>query len=309
MADWEVRLFGKPIIQCYGKAWSGPENNHAQEIFLYLLSHRRAVHSRESLACLLWGDSPTDQSRKQLRQTLWRLRSCDSLPAEMKCDFLLSIDKEYIQINPAIECSVDTEVFEQAYNQIKGRSAIDATLAEPLREAVQLYRGGFLENYWQDWCIYERERLQNMYLAMLDKLVEWCLVQKRFEEGFEYTERILRLDPASERAHQQIMRLHHYSGNRTAALRQFERCVKALKDELGVEPAKKTLMLFEQIRADRLDSGSYPTFQTDSQSSFSLSDLLAHLKQSHSKLAELQKEIQRDIQLVEYCLPRRRTQH
>ena len=118
----------------------------------------------------------------------------------------------------------------------------------------------------------------------------------------------MRLDPASERAHQQIMRLHHYSGNRTAALRQFERCVKALKEELGVEPAKKTHLLFEQIRADRFDSGSVPVFQTDSQST-SLSDLLAHLKQSQTKLAELQKQIQQDIQLVEYFLPRRRAQH
>ena len=306
MADWDIRLLGKPLIECHGKPWSGPENNNAQEIFLFLLSHRHNVHTRESLAFLLWGECSAEQSRKQLRQTLWRLRSYDSLPTKMLSNFLLSVDKDHIQLNPDVDCWVDTEVFEHAYNLIKGRPEMDESLAQPLREAVQLYRGEFLENHSQDWCLYERERLQNMYLAMLDKLVEWCLLQKSFEEALEYTERILRLDPASERAHQQVMRLHHLSGNRTAALRQFERCVKALKQDLGVEPAKTTMLLFEQIRADTLESDSATLLQADAHTPFSLSNLLTNLKQSQAKLAELQKQIQQDIQFVEHFLPKHR---
>ena len=50
MADWDIQLFGEPNIQCHGKAWTKPESAIAQEIFLFLLSHRRTVHSRESLA-------------------------------------------------------------------------------------------------------------------------------------------------------------------------------------------------------------------------------------------------------------------
>jgi predicted ATPase len=39
------------------------------------------------------------------------------------------------------------------------------------------------------------------------------------------------------------------SGDRAAALAQFERCRQALADDLGVEPAPATLALYEQIKA------------------------------------------------------------
>jgi hypothetical protein len=45
-----------------------------------------------------------------------------------------------------------------------------------------------------------------------------------------------------------MMRLHWLAGDRTAAIRQFDRCVAYLRTELGVEPAESTLALYERIR-------------------------------------------------------------
>jgi len=43
-----------------------------------------------------------------------------------------------------------------------------------LQEAVRLSYADLLEGWYQDWCLYERERLQNIYLLILDKLmVRW----------------------------------------------------------------------------------------------------------------------------------------
>ena len=301
MADWNIQLFGEPNICCHGNPWVKPESSIAQEIFLFLLSHRRTVHSRESLASLLWSECSTEQSKKNLRQTLWRLRSCDALPVEMKQTLLISIDKDHIQLNPEIDFAIDTEVFEQIYREVKSRPTVDKELAQRVREAAQLYRGGFLEGYWHDWCLFERERFQNMYLAMMDKLIEWSISQENFEEGLDYCERILQLDPASERAHQQMMRLHHLSGNRTAALRQFERCVKQLKEELDVTPSASTLKILSQIRADGVDT-TIP--HHESQISLSLPQLSGRLRQFQLRLSELQKQIQQDIELVEHLLPK-----
>lgn len=299
MADWNIQLFGEPNIRCHGNPWVKPESSIAQEIFLFLLSHRRTVHSRESLASLLWSECSTEQSKKNLRQTLWRLRSCDALPVEMKQTLLISIDKDHIQLNPEIDFFVDTEVFEQIYREVKSRPTVDDGLAQRLREAAQLYRGEFLEGYWNDWCLFERERFQNMYLAMMDKLIEWSISQENFEEGLDYGEKILQLDPASERAHQQMMRLHHLSGNRTAALRQYERCVRQLKEELDVNPSASTLKILSQIRADGVDTTIH-----ESQISLSLPQLSGRLRQFQLRLSELQKQIQQDIELVEHLLPK-----
>ena len=302
MADWNIQLFGEPNIVCHGNPWVKPESSIAQEIFLFLLSHRRMVHSRESLATLLWSECSTEQSKKNLRQTLWRLRSSDALPTELKQTLLISIDKDHIQLNPEIDFWVDTEVFEQIYREVKSRQTVDEDLAQRLREAAQIYRGGFLEGYWHDWCLFDRERFQNMYLAMMDKLIEWCISQNNFDDGLDYGERILQLDPASERAHQQMMRLYHLSGNRTAALRQFERCVRLLKEELDVDPSASTHAILAQIRAD--GAGQTPP-QPDMQITLSLPQLSGRLRQFQMRLTELQKQIQKDIELVEHLLPNR----
>jgi len=304
MADWNVQLFGEPSIQCHGKYWTKPDSSITQEIFLFLLSHRRTIHSRESLASLLWTECSTEQSKKNLRQTLWRLRSCDALPVEMKQNLLISIDKEHLQLNPAINLNIDTEEFERIHRELRARQNLDETLAERLREAARLYRGRFLEGYWHDWCLFERERFQNMYLVMMDKLSEWSLARRNFEEGLDYGERILQLDPAAERAHQQMMRLYHLSGNRTAALRQFERCVRHLKEELDITPSAKTLTILEHIRTDRMDAAVVSESPANNQTP-SLAQLSGRLRQFQTRLVELQKQIQKEIELVEHFLPNR----
>jgi DNA-binding SARP family transcriptional activator len=305
MADWEVRLFGEPTIQCYGNPWIRPESNIAQEILLYLLSHRRTAQSREQLASLLWGDCSTDQSKKNLRQTLWRLRSSEALPVEIRQSFVLSVDKDHIQLNPALDFRVDTEVFEDAYQLLKGRQDPDEATICVVREALELYRGSFLEGYWHDWCLFDRERLQNMYLTMMDKLIEWSIIQRDIEQGLEYGERVLRLEPACERAHQQIMLLHHLAGNRTAALRQFDRCVKHLHEELGVEPAASTVLILREVRADSVDFDAPPIIHENvPQGPPALPHLLGRLKQFQNKLAELNRQVQKEIDLVEHYLPR-----
>jgi predicted ATPase len=50
------------------------------------------------------------------------------------------------------------------------------------------------------------------------------------------------------------MQLLAWSGQRWAALAQYERCRQALVDELGVEPAAETTMLYQQIRDRELDT-------------------------------------------------------
>ncbi|MCB0110697.1 MAG: AAA family ATPase, partial [Caldilineaceae bacterium] len=56
------------------------------------------------------------------------------------------------------------------------------------------------------------------------------------------------LEPALEEAHRQLMRLLALTGQRTAALAQFEKCRMLLQQEMDVEPADETLALFSAIK-------------------------------------------------------------
>ena len=55
--------------------------------------------------------------------------------------------------------------------------------AGALEEAVELYHGDLIETLYSDWCIYERDRLQLVYLAMLEKLMGYCEDRQRYPQG------------------------------------------------------------------------------------------------------------------------------
>src|SRR5262249_47763487 len=112
-------------------------------------------------------------------------------------------------------------------------------------------------------------------------------------------------DPACERTHQHIMRLHYLSGNRSAAIRQYQRCVAALRQELGVSPTRCTIRLYEKIRGDQLElttPASAPD-QDAAPAPTALPSLLNHLKQLQAILADLQQQLRHEIQMVEQSLP------
>ncbi|HEY3651402.1 MAG TPA: BTAD domain-containing putative transcriptional regulator, partial [Streptosporangiaceae bacterium] len=52
-------------------------------------------------------------------------------------------------------------------------------------------------------------------------------------------EAVAELDPGDERAHLALMRRHAANGDRHAALRQFDRLDRALRQELGLAPARR----------------------------------------------------------------------
>ncbi|HEV2960663.1 MAG TPA: bacterial transcriptional activator domain-containing protein [Candidatus Angelobacter sp.] len=255
MAEITVHLFGSFEVQRGEDGLADLPGGKVQELLCYLLLHREQVQARETLASVLWPDCTTVKSKKYLRQALWQLQmTLDSVFEERKVN-ILTVDSGSICMDGRELVAVDVNMFEKACAQAKGLSGeqLDQADAEGLRQAVQLYRGDLLEGWYQDWCLYERERLQSCYLSILGKLMSYCQRLHDYHHGLEYGERILRLDRAYEYAHQQLMRLHYQSGNRTAALRQYARCKAALQEELDIQPSQLTQELYEQIRTDQAE--------------------------------------------------------
>jgi DNA-binding SARP family transcriptional activator len=259
------------------------------------------------VASLLWGDSSTAQSRKYLRQTLWQLQTAIDPQREPINARLLLLEQDWVQLNPEVDLLLDVTVFEQAFALVQRvpDQELDAQGARSLQAAVYLYQGDLLEGWYQDWCLYERERLQGMYLAMLDKLVGYCEAHQDYDAGLDYGTRILRYDRARERTHRRLMRLHYLAGRRTAALRQYERCVAALDEELGVRPAKHTVALYQQIRVDQLDGFAFALVGATTAlepTTVTLLQVLGRLKQLQATLTSAQRQVQQDIQAVELAL-------
>lgn len=303
MATLRFRLFGKFSIQRDDELINGLDAGKDRELLSYLLIRRDRSHPRETLASLLWGETSTEKSKKYLRQALWHVHAALET-GDPACPQAVLVGHDWIQMNLVSGIWLDVAAFEEAFAITRGvpGKQLDSSRAEILKEAVRLYRGDLLEGCYQDWCLFERERLQNIYLSMLEKLMIYSKEHREYEIGQSYGSVILQYDRARESTHRQLMQLQYEAGDRTAALRQYERCVRALDEELGVKPQRSTTTLYDQIRADRLEETSVSHGHANSLPVASLPDVLGRLKQLQLVLAALQRRLQRDVKAVEKSL-------
>ena len=297
----QISLFGKFCARCGEHALDGLDACKVQELFCYLLLNANRPHHREALANLLWEEQPPAQSKSYLRRTLWQLQSAFNDRADFNS--VVHVESDWIQVNCTSGLWLDVAVFEQAFTNAQGKAGpgLDDTAVHALVEAVQVYRGDLLEGWYQDWCLFERQRYQQMLLLMLDKLMAYCESCGAYEAGILYGLQILRYDLARERTHRRLMRLYYLAGDRTGALRQYNRCTAVLQQELGVEPAASTEQLRAQIQADQLEP-NFPDTAVPLDTAPSLQETLRRLQSFDAILTKTHQQIQQEIQRVESTL-------
>jgi DNA-binding SARP family transcriptional activator len=304
MGRLDITLFGQFRVQRGGQALTSHYPPKLQELLGYLLVNRDRAHSRETIASVFWGNHSTARSKKYLRQTLWQLQTNLHTQAEPGSPCVLLADADTIRLNPAAELWLDVAEFERAFARAQNvpGQALDAVQVRGLRAAVELYRGDLLANCLQDWCLFHRERLQNLYLSILDKLMRYSEAHGEYDSGLLYGAYSLRCDRARERTHRQLMRLYHLAGDRTSALRQYDRCVEALSRELAAKPAASTVALYEQIRSEQgvahaLQHGRASVAPMPS--TLHWTEMLKRLMQLQADLAAAQDLIARMIHIAE----------
>lgn len=249
MPALRIKLFGQLNI-CGDASVENLIPGKARELLCYLLLHRERSLGREFLASILWADCSTENSKQYLRKALWQLQR--AVPKfGVAAESILQANSQWVAVNAKADIWVDVAEFERLCSSDPNPSpSADKSCQEALEAAADLYRGELLEGWYQEWCLCDRERFQNMYLMLLDKVVALSEVNRDYEKGVDYATRILKLDRARECAHQHLMRLRYRAGDRAGALRQYERCASALKEELGVQPSEQTRQLYGQICAD-----------------------------------------------------------
>jgi DNA-binding SARP family transcriptional activator len=243
-----IQLFGAGHACYFDHELVGFPSQQSYLLLCYLLLNRSHPHLREQLAAVFWGELSAQASRKSLRNALWRLRhSLESIGAPAD-EYLLTGD-ESVTLLTSGPLWLDVEVFETVmvhYQDVSVQALTPEDLSR-LESAVDLYRGDLLEGIYDDWCLYDRERLRLAHLTALNKLMVSHGLHGAYERGLTFGERILARDPTREYVHQQMMQFYWNAGDRNAALAQYKRCRQILHDELGAMPMEDTRQLHEQM--------------------------------------------------------------
>ncbi|MFI4944246.1 MAG: ATP-binding protein [Burkholderiales bacterium] len=210
----------------------------AQGLLAYLALRPGQAHAREKLIALLWGDSPAEQARHSLSQTLFALRH-----ALARCPSCLQTEGKAIALDAGVT-DVDVVRFEQRV----GEGAPAA-----LEEAAALYSGDLLEGLdvreesFETWLQAERSRLRDRAVEALARLLAIQTKQDALAEAAQTAVRLLALDPLQEEVHRTLIGVYARQGRRGAALRQYQTCVTVFQRELGVDPDAATKRLYQEI--------------------------------------------------------------
>ena len=237
--DLSLALLGPPVVRRDGAPVTF--DTRKATALLALLAVTGREHSREQLADLLWPEADSVKGRASLRRTL-------SVTAAAMGDGLI-ISRTAVALDSSA-VRVDVREFE---------TLIARPDAASLERAVQLYRDDFLAGFtlrgcpdFEEWQASVSEELRQALARGLQRLVAACIADGSLERATGHARRWLQLDPLHEPAHQAIIRLHGWAGQRSAAMRQYRSLVRVLDRELAVRPLPETTRLYDDVRAGRL---------------------------------------------------------
>ncbi len=244
MKKLKISILGKPIIEQNGQPLPSLVARKSRALLCYL-AYTGQPHSRQALSGLLWSEMSEEKARRNLRVGLTRMK--DDL------EEYLIIQRRTLAFNKERPYWLDVSEFESILRQ-KELSIDD------LKKATSLYRGPFLDDFdlrdaplFEEWVRLQQEHYRQMAMDGLYRLSALQTEARLFSEGIDTLNRLLKLEPWMEEAHRQLMLLLAVSGQRSAALSQYETCAALLSEELGVDPSAETIALYQKIRAEELD--------------------------------------------------------
>lgn len=214
-------------------------------------------HVRADLATLLWPESTETTARNNLRQMLHRLRQNRDLGPQ-----LLEIQRTTVLFHGS-SATVDAHLFARTIQVMEKHylhdEPISMELAGQLAQVVALYRGDFLHGVkepssplYEEWRLLMTERFHRQALTALHRLATHYEGVGDLTSAIQTAHRAIGLEPWDEAAHTQLIHWLAMSGQRGAALHQFESAKRILDTELGVLPGQKLSRLAERLLSDAI---------------------------------------------------------
>lgn len=234
----EVRIFGRVSLGWAGEEPWSPPRRDARRLLAHLALHFDRPQDRHGLAFRLWPDVPEEVALNRLRRMLNVLRS------ELKTRgqdgaITLQADHQMLGLRWSGTLWVDTVAFEHACEDLPLLADADAAVLlqfeDLLLPACRLLDGELCaeDPFLADQAMLLRERCRAALALLRDRLA----ARKELEAAARVAARLVDLDPLSESATGELMRLLWLMGCRGEAMRAFERCAAVILTEQGELPA------------------------------------------------------------------------
>jgi DNA-binding SARP family transcriptional activator len=242
---FRVLALGEPQVISRGVPVTRWRMARSLELFFFLLETGKPVR-KEQITMALWPEQEGEQTDSTVRTMIYYLRRALGKQSIISQAGLYSLDlaelgKEHFWY--------DVDIFKARHLQAKKalEEEDDESAASAFSAMVSLYSGDYVQSFYNDWCIPQRDKLRQAYMDAHHQLAMICWRREDWDESLLHWQRLLSLDVCYEAAHYGVMRCYMQLGKRELALRQFQSCSQILQAELSTTPKASLQKLYRSI--------------------------------------------------------------
>ena len=228
-----LRLLREFALEDSGRRIDVPVGTQRLIAFLAL----RGPSHRCFVAGMLWPEVPESQALASLRTGVWRMNR-----ARTGC--LVSTGT---QLGIPADVAIDTDEHEVFTTGLLREHLEDEEWITARSEV--LWRGELLPGWYDDWVVFERERLHQLRLHALEYLAALMARHHDLPAALHLALEAVRAEPLRESANARLIEVYLAEGNVCDALRQYDAFRALLDRELGLEPSVRLRRLLPALPA------------------------------------------------------------
>lgn len=250
--DFKLKLLDGFALEQDGRVLRMPHSVRRVVAFLGV----RGRSCRTEVAGSLWPDVPETKAHASLRTVLWRLQRLTPRPLitgrpvhevladgrVVECDGL-----ESLALSATVDIDVTTFIATARAVLADGTGGLDESPLSTLD-----IMGELLPGWYEDWVLFERERLRQLQMHALEALAERLTAAGRHAGAIEAAMAAVRLDPLRESATRALISAHLAENNVVEAVRRYQAFRDRLAGELGVAPSADLARLVRSERDGRV---------------------------------------------------------
>lgn len=261
----KLNLLGKPNIEIDGKAVD--VSLKKSEAILYYIGVQKRV-TRSELVTLIWADTDEQTAKKNLRNSLYRLKK------DLDLDIFHCPNKNIIELDETLSLKLDYDDDDIQF--------------------LKSYQGKFLDGFtlkesekFEVWTMETEATLNQKYMTLGARFVKNILEkedQALVDQALEIALTMRQIDEFDEQVTRFLMQLYHLQHQYKPIVEEYQRIKTLLDEEMGILPDKETRELYYELINQRVDEESPETlFGRQSEQEIVLKHLDAFAKNKDRK--------------------------
>lgn len=224
------------------KKWT---RKNFKEIFIYFILNRKDHLSKELIIDKFLDDVPFEHADNVFHQLVSCFRGVLKTGNKSKSDdTFLEYKNKILSLSESHYYYSDVEEFLSAFKML---STVKSPDISKLRGAIDLYKGGFMPDNYNEWVEEIRTELDDKYNKLLHKAMDMSITGKNYGDVIYFSELLIKNDTLNEKAYKENIKAYVLTDNKKTARAKLTSMKTSFMKDLGEPPSKKILSELEAL--------------------------------------------------------------